>query len=166
MTLWPEPAIAVHAQETRIADRTSDRVCGCPKLGDVRLVCSVQIEIAVSRYWQIERDLQCGGNGRELPGRAAASAALEICNVALANAGSIGQSDLGDPSPVTNNQDRILSSRDAIGDGLRNGNLSVLVECAACTRDDAAGAGILFGFGGERSQALVLLAGEHREKDT
>jgi hypothetical protein len=46
---------------------------------------------------------------------------------------------------------------------IRNGNLSVLVECAACTRDEAAGARILFGFGGERSQALVLLAAEHRE---
>jgi hypothetical protein len=43
-----------------------------------------------------------------------------------------------------------------------NGNLSALAECAACTRDEAAGAR-LFGFGGERSQALVLLAGEHRE---
>ena len=50
-----------------------------------------------------------------------------------------------------------------VGDGLRNGNLPALVERAACTRDEAAGARILFGFGDERSQALVLLAGEHRE---
>jgi hypothetical protein len=118
---------------------------------------------SASRYEQIERDLQGGGNGRELPGRAAASAALEICNVALTNASSIGQRDLGYPPPVTNNPDRILASRDAIGDGLRNGNLPTLVECAACSRDEAAGACILFGFGGERGQALVLLAGEHRE---
>jgi hypothetical protein len=73
-----------------------------------------------SRYEQIERHLQCRGNGRELLGRAAASAALQICNVALTNAGSIGQRDLDHPSPVTNNQDRILASRDAIGDGAPN----------------------------------------------
>jgi hypothetical protein len=42
----------------------------------------------VSRYEQIERDLQCGGNGRELLGRAAASTALEICNVAPAASAS------------------------------------------------------------------------------
>jgi hypothetical protein len=81
----------------------------------------------------------------------------------MVTAGSIGQRDLGYPSPVTNNRDRILASCDAIGDGLRNGNLPALVECAACTRDEAAGARILFGFGGERSQAFVLLAGEHHE---
>jgi hypothetical protein len=75
----------------------------------------------------------------------------------------MGEGDLGYPSPVTNDQDRILASRDAIGDGLRNGKLPVLVECATCTRDEAAGTRILFGFGGERSQALVFLAGEHRK---
>jgi len=41
---------------------------------------------SASRYEQIERDLQCGGNGRELPGRAAASAALEICQLNAASA--------------------------------------------------------------------------------
>jgi len=54
-----------------------------------------------------------------------------------------------------------LASSDAIGDGLRNGNLPTLAERAMRTCDEAAGARILFSFGGERVRRSF--AREHRE---
>ena len=108
---------------------------------------------------QIKWDLQCGRNGRGPPSRSPCISGTYagLMPAVLASATWVI------PRPVTDNRDRTFASGDAIGDDLRNDDLAAFVECAACTRDEAAGTRILFGFDGERSQALVFLASERRE---